>query len=52
MAAGHRVACHWAEHIDRGEITPHEVAARCTVARDDDGLEGDPCGPASVDEVL
>jgi peptide/nickel transport system ATP-binding protein len=25
-AASHRVACHWAEGIARGEITPHEVA--------------------------
>jgi peptide/nickel transport system ATP-binding protein len=41
VSAGHRVACHWAEAIDRGEITPHEVAP-VFVAPDDDGLEGDP----------
>ena len=41
VPAGHRVACHWAEAIDRGEITPHEVTP-VLVAPDDDGLEGDP----------
>ena len=25
-SAGHRVACHWAEEIARGELKPHEVA--------------------------
>ena len=49
---GHRVACHWAEAIDRGEITPHEVTP-VLVAPDDDGLEGDPfAAPATVNEVL
>ena len=49
---GHRVACHWAEAIDRGEITPHEVTP-VLVAPDDDGLEGDPfAAPATVTEVL
>ena len=52
VPAGHRVACHWAEAIDRGEITPHEVAP-VLVAPDDDGLEGDPfAAPATVNEVL
>ena len=49
---GHRVACHWAEEIDRGEITPHEVTP-VMVAPDDDGMVDDPfMGPASVTEVL
>jgi peptide/nickel transport system ATP-binding protein len=26
VTPGHRVACHWAEKIARGQITPHEVA--------------------------
>ncbi len=26
-SAGHRVACHWAEEIARGELQPHEVSA-------------------------
>ena len=52
VPAGHRVACHWAEAIDRGEITPHEVTP-VLVAPDDDGLGGDPfAAPATVTEVL
>ena len=52
VSDGHRVACHWAEAIDRGEITPHEVAP-VLVTPDDDGLEGDPfAAPATVTEVL
>ncbi|HYJ28301.1 MAG TPA: oligopeptide/dipeptide ABC transporter ATP-binding protein, partial [Nocardioides sp.] len=52
VPVGHRVACHWAEAIDRGEITPHEVAP-VMVAPDDDGMEGDPfAAPATVNEVL
>ena len=26
LAPGHKVACHWAEEIARGELQPHEVA--------------------------
>jgi peptide/nickel transport system ATP-binding protein len=52
MPTGHRVACHFAEEIERGEITPHEVAP-VLVAPDDDGMTDDPfMGPASVTEVL
>ena len=28
VTPGHRVACHWAEEIARGEIQPHEVEAQ------------------------
>jgi peptide/nickel transport system ATP-binding protein len=52
VPADHRVACHWAEGIERGEITPHEVTP-VLVAPDDDGMVDDPfMGPASVTEVL
>ena len=27
LRPGHTVACHWAEEIERGEITPHQVTA-------------------------
>ena len=52
VAPGHRVACHWTEEIERGEIRPHEVAP-VLVTPDDDGMVDDPfMGPASVTEVL
>ena len=52
VAVDHRVACHWAEQIERGEIQPHEVAA-VAVAPVDTGQGEDPfMGPASVTEVL
>ncbi|WP_153393129.1 ABC transporter ATP-binding protein [Ornithinicoccus halotolerans] len=37
-ARPHRVACHWAEEIFRGEITPKRVTATDTVALETDGL--------------
>ena len=52
VPASHRVACHWAEQIESGEIQPHEVAATLT---DQSGMEGgheDFVGPASVTEAL
>jgi len=52
VGAGHRVACHWAEQIESGEITPHEVAPEATdlsdLLSDDDSL----MGPASISEAL
>lgn len=52
MPAGHKVACHFAEGIERGEIQPHAVAP-VMVTPLDDGLDEDPfMGPASVTEVL
>lgn len=32
LRPGHRVACHWAEEIDRGEITPHAVDPEVVLA--------------------
>jgi peptide/nickel transport system ATP-binding protein len=43
LGAGHTVACHWAEEIERGEITPHEVE---TVF--DPGIVATPEGPPPV----
>ena len=48
----HRVACHWAEQIEAGEITPHAVAATATEQRDLSQDKGDFLGPASVTEAL
>ncbi len=53
VSPGHRVACHWAEDIARGELRPHEVTAElveagyAATAADD----GSPFGPASVSEI-
>ena len=33
LGAGHRVACHWAEDIQAGRITPHEVKPELVTAR-------------------
>ncbi|MBM6405651.1 ATP-binding cassette domain-containing protein [Phycicoccus sp. CSK15P-2] len=37
VPSSHRVACHWAEQIERGEIRPHDVSATSTeqAIRDD-----------------
>ncbi|GAA4412129.1 ATP-binding cassette domain-containing protein [Fodinibacter luteus] len=52
MPATHKVACHFAEGIERGEIRPHTVTP-VLVEPMDDGLGDDPfMGPASVTEVL
>ncbi len=52
VGSGHRVACHWTEQIESGEITPHEVAPQVTDLGD--LLEGDESlmGPASISEAL
>jgi peptide/nickel transport system ATP-binding protein len=48
---GHRVACHWAEQIARGELTPHEVTPQATVQEDFGEDFSDPFGPQSVGEL-
>ena len=52
VGSSHRVACHWTEQIEAGEITPHEVAPQATDLSD--LLEGDASlmGPASISEAL
>ncbi|SER78669.1 peptide/nickel transport system ATP-binding protein [Pedococcus cremeus] len=47
----HRVACHWAEQIESGEIQAHEVTATLT-EQTASGGEDDFVGPASVTEAL
>jgi len=47
----HRVACHWAEQIESGEIQPHEVTAMLT-EQSASGGEDEFVGPASVTEAL
>ncbi|TNC22889.1 ABC transporter ATP-binding protein [Amycolatopsis alkalitolerans] len=50
IGAGHRVACHWAEEIQAGRITPHEVRAELVEVEAASG----PAVPhaASVTEML
>jgi peptide/nickel transport system ATP-binding protein len=50
-SASHRVACHWAEQIESGEIQPHEVSATLT-EQSASGGDDDLVGPASVTEAL
>ncbi|MFQ6172884.1 ABC transporter ATP-binding protein [Oryzobacter sp. R7] len=52
MPAGHRVACHWAEQIERGELTPHDVEAVAVEQVDTTGDGDSLMGPASVTEAL
>ena len=52
VPASHRVACHWAEQIESGEIRPHEVAATLTDQSGTAGDHADFVGPASVTEAL
>jgi len=52
LKPGHKVACHWAEQIQSGEIGPHEV--KPILVEEGDGLSPDVplVGPASVTEAL
>ena len=52
LKPGHKVACHWAEQIQSGEIQPHEV--KPILIEEDDGISPDVplVGPASVTEAL
>ncbi len=49
---GHRVACHWAEQIDAGQLQPHDVAPVAVTPLDAGGGDADFMGPASVEEAL
>ena len=51
VAASHRVACHWAEQIEAGEIRPHEVEAIMVEQIDTGPDDGSLMGPASVTEI-
>ena len=47
---GHRVACHWAEQIQTGELQPHDVAPTATTQ--EDVSDEDPFyGPMSAKEL-
>ena len=50
VSPGHRVACHYAEAIHAGEITPHEVDP--VLVTQQGGDDGSLMGPASVEEAL
>jgi peptide/nickel transport system ATP-binding protein len=52
VGAHHRVACHWTEQIESGEIQPHEVAPSMTDLSDLDRGTESLMGPASVSEAL
>ena len=52
MPAGHKVACHFAEEIERGEVRPHHVAPVLVEPADTRDGEDPFMGPASVTEVL
>jgi len=51
VPASHRVACHWAEQIESGEIRSHEVTAQ-VIEQGDLGGDADFMGPASIQEAL
>jgi peptide/nickel transport system ATP-binding protein len=52
VPSSHRVACHWAEQIESGEIQPHEVVAVATEQVDTTEDQGDFLGPATVGDAL
>lgn len=51
VVEGHRVACHWAEQIESGELQPHAVKAIAIDPSASDTLGGDLMGPASLTEA-
>ncbi len=52
VPAGHRVACHWAEQIESGQLRPHDVAPEMVEQVDTGPEDADFIGPASVTEAL
>jgi peptide/nickel transport system ATP-binding protein len=52
VPSSHRVACHWAEQIESGEIQPHEVATLLTEQTDTSAGGDEFVGPASVTEAM
>jgi peptide/nickel transport system ATP-binding protein len=52
VPSSHRVACHWAEQIESGEIQPHEVAVTLTEQIDTSAGGDEFVGPASVTEAM
>ena len=52
VPAGHRIACHWAEQIESGELKPHAVTPEMIEQVDTSSDHEDFIGPASVTEAL
>ncbi len=52
VPADHRVACHWAEQIESGELKPHAVTPEMIEQVDTSSDHEDFIGPASVTEAL
>src|SRR6478672_4843579 len=52
VPSSHRVACHWAEQIESGELQMHTVTAQITSQSDLSEGGDDFLGPASVQEAL
>ena len=48
----HRVACHWAEQIESGEVPMHQVEGSVTSPADTGDDDDDFLGPASIQEAL
>lgn len=49
---GHRVACHWAEQIQSGELKPHEVEAVAVEQTSEvPGMDSPILGPTSIGEI-
>jgi len=49
---GHRVACHWAEQIQSGELKPHEVkAVAVEQTAEVPGMDSPILGPTSIGEI-
>ncbi len=48
----HRVACHWAEQIESGDVPMHQVEGSVTSPADTGDDDDDFLGPASIQEAL
>jgi peptide/nickel transport system ATP-binding protein len=51
VPGSHRVACHWAEQIATGELTPHEVEAVAVEQHEQVTDDATLMGPASLGEI-
>jgi peptide/nickel transport system ATP-binding protein len=51
VPGSHRVACHWAEQIATGELTPHDVEAVAVEQHDQVIDDATLMGPASLGEI-
>lgn len=51
VSGSHRVACHWAEEIETGSISPHEVSAQATDPTEEQGDQAIPGTANTVAEL-